>query len=46
MKSGKLKTINLPVLTGMDVRFSTKNEVLFALGVPEMESPVPWNYKK
>ncbi len=41
MKSGKLKTINLPVLTGMDVRFSTKNEVLFALGVPEMESPVP-----
>ncbi|MDW0165839.1 MAG: hypothetical protein QOK65_10695, partial [Nitrososphaeraceae archaeon] len=41
MKSGKLKTINLPVLTGMNVRFSTKNEVLFALGVPEMESPVP-----
>lgn len=41
MKSGKLKTINLPILTGMDVRFSTKNEVLFALGVPEMESPVP-----
>ena len=40
MKSGKLKTINLPILTGMDVRFSTKNEVLFALGVPEMESPV------
>ncbi|MDW3680136.1 MAG: hypothetical protein QOA14_11300, partial [Nitrososphaeraceae archaeon] len=41
MKSRKLKTINLPVLTGMDVRFSTKNKVLFALGVPEMESPVP-----
>lgn len=39
-KSGKLKTINLPILTGMDVRFSTKNEVLFALGVPEMETPV------
>jgi uncharacterized protein len=39
-KTGKLKTINLPILTGMDVRFSTKNEVLFALGVPEMETPV------
>jgi hypothetical protein len=39
-KSGKLKTINLPILTGMNVRFSTKNEVLFALGVPEMETPV------
>lgn len=41
MKSGKLKTINLPVPTGVGVRFSTKNEVLFALGVPEMESPIP-----
>jgi hypothetical protein len=39
-KSSKLKTINLPILTGLDVRFSTKNEVLFALGVPEMETPV------
>lgn len=41
MKSGKLKTINLPVLAGKAVRFSTKNEVLYALGVPEMESPIP-----
>jgi uncharacterized protein len=40
MKTDKLKTINLPILTGLDVRFSTKNEVLFALGVPEMETPV------
>ena len=40
MKSGKMRTINLPILTGMDVRFSSKNEVLFALGVPEMETPV------
>ncbi|MGI0033670.1 MAG: hypothetical protein ACRD97_10445 [Nitrososphaeraceae archaeon] len=39
-KSGKPKSVNLPILTGMDVRFSTKNEVLFALGVPEMETPV------
>ena len=41
MKSGKVKTINLPVLSGKDVRFSTQTEVLFALGVPEMESPIP-----
>jgi hypothetical protein len=40
MKSGKMKTINLPILTDIDVRFSTKNEVLFALGVPEMETPI------
>lgn len=39
-KSGKLKTINLPVLPRMDVRFSKKDEILFALGVPKMENPI------
>jgi hypothetical protein len=39
-KSGKLKTINLPILAGMDVRFSKKDEILFALGIPKMESPI------
>ena len=39
-KSGKLKTINLPILAGMDVRFSKKDEILFALGIPKMENPI------
>jgi uncharacterized protein len=39
-KSGKMKTINLPILAGMDVRFSNKNEILFALGIPKMENPI------
>ncbi|MDW0282188.1 MAG: hypothetical protein QN720_06770 [Nitrososphaeraceae archaeon] len=39
-KSGKLKTINLPILAGMDVRFSDSNEILFALGIPKMETPI------
>jgi hypothetical protein len=39
-KSGKMKTINLPILSGMDVRFSTKNEILYALGIPKMETPI------
>jgi hypothetical protein len=39
-KSGKMKTINLPILADMDVRFSSKNEVLFALGIPKMENPI------
>jgi uncharacterized protein len=38
--SGKLKTINLPILAGMDVRFSNKSEILFALGIPKMETPI------
>lgn len=40
LKSGKSRTINLPVLTGKKVRFSTKNEALYALGVPQMETPI------
>jgi hypothetical protein len=39
-KSGKMKTINLPILADMDVRFSSKNEVLFALGIPKMKNPI------
>lgn len=39
-KSGKMKTINLPILAGMDVRFSKKKEILFALGIPKMENPI------
>lgn len=39
-KSGKLKTINLPILAGMDIRFSTSNEILFALGIPKMGTPI------
>lgn len=39
-KSGKLKTINLPILAGMDVQFSKKDEILFALGIPKMENPI------
>ena len=40
-ESGKQKTINLPILAGKNVRFSTKDEILFALGVPKMETPIP-----
>ena len=40
-ESGKQKTINIPILAGKNVRFSTKNEILFALGVPKMETPIP-----
>lgn len=40
-ESGKQKTINLPILAGKNVRFSTKYEILFALGVPKMETPIP-----
>jgi hypothetical protein len=40
-ESGKQKTINLPILAGKKVRFSTKNEILFALGVPKMATPIP-----
>lgn len=40
-ESGKKKTINIPILAGKNVRFSTKNEILFALGVPKMETPIP-----
>lgn len=39
-KSGKLKIINLPILAGMDVQFSKKDEILFALGIPKMENPI------
>lgn len=34
-------TIGLPVGIGKSVMFATKEDIMFALGIPEMENPVP-----
>ena len=40
-KLGKMTPIGMPVGAGKDVLFATEKEVTFALGMPEMENPVP-----
>jgi uncharacterized protein len=40
-KSGKNTPIGMPVGANRPVRFATAKEVMFALGIPEMENPVP-----
>jgi DNA helicase HerA-like ATPase len=37
----ELISLNFPVRAGNNVRFSTKDEVLFSMGVPKMETPIP-----
>ena len=34
-------SINFPVGVGKTVRFATEDEILFALGIPQMENPIP-----
>ena len=34
-------SINFPVGIGKTVRFATEDEILFALGIPQMENPIP-----
>ncbi len=34
-------SINFPVGTGKSVRFATEDEIIFALGIPEMVDPIP-----
>jgi uncharacterized protein len=34
-------SINMPLRSGRSVRFATKEEIIFALGTPEMENPIP-----
>ncbi|MBA3749792.1 MAG: ATP-binding protein [Nitrosopumilus sp.] len=34
-------TINFPVGIGKSVRFATEDEIIFALGIPEMVDPIP-----
>ena len=34
-------SINFPVGTGKPVRFATEDEIIFALGIPEMVDPIP-----
>jgi hypothetical protein len=39
--SGKLFPVGMPVGGGRPARFSSEKEVMFALGIPEMENPIP-----
>ena len=42
MEDGKEAiSINFPVGTGKPVRFATEDEIIFALGIPEMVDPIP-----
>ena len=34
-------SVNFPVGVGKTVRFATEDEILFALGIPQMENPIP-----
>ena len=34
-------SINFPVGVGRSVRFATEEEIIFALGIPQMENPIP-----
>lgn len=38
---GKSIPISMPVGANKPVRFATEKEVMFALGIPEMENPIP-----
>ena len=40
-RSQELMSLNFPVNAGNNVRFSTKEEILFSMGVPKMETPIP-----
>jgi DNA helicase HerA-like ATPase len=40
-ESGKTIPIGMPVGPAKSVRFATEREVIFALGIPEMENPIP-----
>ena len=35
------KSVNFPVGVGKTVRFATEEEIIFALGIPQMENPIP-----
>ena len=35
------KSVNFPVGVGKMVRFATEDEIIFALGIPQMENPIP-----
>jgi uncharacterized protein len=39
--SGKTIPIGMPVGPSKSVRFASEREVIFALGIPEMENPIP-----
>src|ERR671914_2300384 len=43
IESGSVKTIaiQMPVGEAKPVRFATQKEVIFALGIPEMQNPIP-----
>jgi DNA helicase HerA-like ATPase len=43
IESDSVKTIpiGMPVGAAKPVRFATQNEVIFALGIPEMQNPIP-----
>ena len=34
-------SVNFPVGIGKTIRFATRDELLFALGIPQMENPIP-----
>ncbi|MGZ5491323.1 MAG: hypothetical protein ACXWE6_11325 [Nitrososphaeraceae archaeon] len=34
-------SVNFPVGVGKTVRFATEDEIIFALGIPQMENPIP-----
>ena len=34
-------SINFPVGVGKTVRFATEEEIIFALGIPQMVNPIP-----
>ena len=34
-------SINFPVGIGKTVRFASEEEIVFALGIPQMENPIP-----
>ncbi|MGI9011825.1 MAG: hypothetical protein ACR2F1_11645 [Nitrososphaeraceae archaeon] len=34
-------SVNFPVGVGKTVRFATEEEIIFALGIPQMENPIP-----
>ena len=40
-ESGKITNIGIPVGPEKSVRFATEEEVIFALGIPEMKNPIP-----
>ena len=36
-----LLSVNFPVGAGKTMRFANSKEIMFALGIPEMENPIP-----